>query len=240
MQSKCARLDRFVSVKTGINRKDVRSMLAQKRLKVDGDFATDIHQLINEFTHVVLDETVLQAKAPVYIMMNKPIGVVSATKDEKHKTVIDVLNENFTSDIDSSSLHIVGRLDFKTSGLLLLTNDGRWSRNLTTPEQKIEKLYCVTLAHPINKNYIQAFAEGMYFPYENITTKPAKLEIINDYVAHVRLVEGRYHQIKRMFGRFQNPVIGLHRMAIGKLQLDAALLPAESRLLTEHEVLHIG
>lgn len=240
MQSKSARLDRFISVQTGINRKDVRAMLAQQRLRVDGRLATDIHQLIGEFSHVVLDEQILQAKTPVYIMMNKPIGVVSATKDEKHKTVIEVLQENFAETLDIAALHIVGRLDFNTSGLLLLTNDGRWSRDLTQPEQKIEKLYCVTLANPIAENYIEAFAQGMYFPYENITTKAAKLDIISSHIAHVRLVEGRYHQIKRMFGRFQNPVVALHRIAIGNIQLDPALAAGESRWLTAGEVAGLG
>ena len=250
MQSKCTRLDRFISVQTGVNRKDVRSMLAQKRIKVDDCFATDIHQSIHEFSHVILDEHILQARLPVYVMMNKPIGVVSATKDEKNKTVIDVLNEknsekniatvNTISSNNTSALHIVGRLDFNTSGLLLLTNDGRWSRRLTTPAQKIEKVYWVTLANPVTEDYIKAFAEGMYFPYENITTKPAKLDIISDYIAQVSLIEGRYHQIKRMFGRFQNPVVALHRTAIGNLQLDKALAAGESRLLTAHEVSHIG
>lgn len=240
MQSKSARLDRFISVQTGINRKDVRAMLAQKRIKVDGCLAADIHQLIGEFSHVMLDKQILQAKTPTYIMMNKPTGVVSATKDEKHKTVIDVLQEQFAETLDTSELHIVGRLDFNSSGLLLLTNDGRWSRDLTQPEQKIEKLYCVTLANPIADHYIAAFADGMYFPYENITTKPAKLDIVSDYIAHVRLVEGRYHQIKRMFGRFQNPVVALHRMAIGSISLDSTLAAGESRRLTAGEVAAAG
>jgi len=224
MKSKRTRLDRFISQQIGINRKNVRTMLAQARLKVDGHLATDIHQFVDEFTQVMLDEKILQAKVPVYIMMNKPIGVVSATKDDKHTTVLDLLktslDEKEIERLDIHNLHIVGRLDFNTSGLLLLTNDGRWSRMLTTPEHKIAKLYKVSLANPIDESYIHAFAAGMYFPFEDITTRPAKLEIIADNVALVTLVEGRYHQIKRMFGRFQNPVIALHRLAIGNLTLD--------------------
>ncbi len=241
MKSKRTRLDRFISQQIGINRKDVRAMLAQGRLNVDGRPATDIHQFVDEFTRVMLDEKTLQAKIPVYIMMNKPIGVVSATKDDKHTTVLDVLkktlNEKETERLDIHNLHIVGRLDFNTSGLLLLTNDGRWSRLLTTPEQKIAKLYKVTLANPINEQYIPAFAAGMYFPFEDITTRPATLEIINEYVAMVTLVEGRYHQIKRMFGRFQNPVIELHRVAIGNLTLNGPngkMQQGEWRELTNH------
>lgn len=220
-------------------------MLAQGRLKVDGLPATDIHQFVDEFTQVMLDEKLLQAKIPVYIMMNKPTGVVSATKDDKHTTVLDVLkkslNEKEIDRLDIHNLHIVGRLDFNTSGLLLLTNDGRWSRMLTTPEHKVAKLYKVTLANPINESYIPTFASGMHFPFEDITTRPATLKIINEYVAMVTLVEGRYHQIKRMFGRFQNPVIELHRVAIGNLTLDrldesGTMQQGSWRELTNHEM----
>ncbi len=231
MQSKRTRLDRFISTRTAINRRDVRMMLAQGRLAVDRRPATAIHQLIDEFTHVALDGRILQAKKPVYLMMNKPLGVVSATRDDRHKTVIDLLDRP-----DRENLHIVGRLDFNSSGLILLTNDGRWSRHLTTPAQKVPKVYRVTLANPVTDEYIAAFAKGMYFPFEDITTRPAKLTILDDFTAEVTLIEGRYHQIKRMFGRFQNPVLSLHRSAIGNLQLDISLVPGESRELEDDEV----
>lgn len=235
MQSKYARLDRFISKRTDIKRRDVRGALAQGRIRVDGIPACSINQRIGEFSHVVLDEQVLQAKLARYFMMNKPCGVVSATKDERHKTVLDLL-----SDADRAGLHIAGRLDFNSTGLLLLTNDGRWSRQLSTPEADICKSYRVTLEKPICDDYISAFAKGMFFPYEGITTKPAELSIVSDYVAEVCLVEGRYHQIKRMFGRFRNRVLELHRFAIGGLALDPSLALGQSRELTEWEVNNIG
>ena len=234
MHSKRARLDRFISVQLGINRRDVKPLLAQGRLLIDGSPAVDVRQFIDEFTRVSLDGRDLQAKKPAYIMLNKPAGVVSATKDEKHTTVIDLLTESAPAD-----LHIVGRLDFHSTGLVLLTNDGRWSRALTTPETKVPKVYRVQLGNPLNDDYIKAFAEGMYFSFENITTRPVQLKIIDNYTAEVTLVEGRYHQIKRMFGRFQNPVIDLHRCAIGTLQLDLDLNAGESRALTEQEVKNV-
>ncbi|HEB28098.1 MAG TPA: pseudouridine synthase [Porticoccus sp.] len=235
MQSKRARLDRFISEQMGINRRDVRPLLAQKRIVVDGSPATDINHVIDEFSHVTLDDQVLQDNTPSYVMMNKPVGVVSATKDEQHRTVIDLLERP-----DRHHLHIVGRLDFNSSGLLLLTNDGRWSRQLTTPENNIAKLYRVTLEKPVTEAYIQAFSEGMYFPFEDITTRPAKLHIVSDYVAEVSLMEGRYHQIKRMFGRFDNEVLTLQRIAIGNLSLDPSLSPGQSRALTGSEVINIS
>jgi len=231
MASKRARLSRFLSAKTGISQKAFRPILAQGRVQVDGSVATDSQQLIDEFSHITFDDQVLQANTPVYLMMNKPAGVVSATKDDQHKTVTELLDR-----VDCDTLHIVGRLDFNSTGLLLLTNDSRWSRQLMKPEEKVEKLYRVTLQKPLDQNTVDAFAEGMYFKYEDITTRPAKLNIISDYVAEVSLIEGRYHQIKRMFGRFDNQVLELHRIAVGNLKLDPKLAPGESRELSAKEV----
>lgn len=231
MESKRARLDRFISVNTGINRKHVRLMLAKGRVKVDGEFARDIDQIVDEFSHICLDDIVLQANEASYVMLHKPVGVVSATIDDKHKTVIDLLDRD-----DKESLHIVGRLDLNTSGLLLLTNDGRWSKQLMDPEHKVGKLYRVHLQNPLTPEYISFFAKGMYFEFEDITTLPAELEIIDSYTALVTLYEGRYHQIKRMFGRFRNPVIGLHRISVGNIVLDDSLEPGLSRELTPYEI----
>lgn len=235
MASKRARLSRFLSAKTGISQKAFRPILAQGRVQIDGHVATDSQQLVDEFSHITFDDQVLQANSPVYLMMNKPKGVVSATKDEQHKTAIELLERP-----DRETLHIVGRLDFNSTGLLLLTNDGRWSRRLMKPEQKVPKRYRVTLKRPLNQNTIDAFYAGMHFAYENITTRPATLKIISDYVAEVDLTEGRYHQIKRMFGRCDNYVLALHRVSVGNLLLDPALAPGESRDLTTSEVASIS
>ena len=222
-----ARLDKLISEKCHVKRKDVRLLLAQKRVKIDGMLATDIAQPINQFSVISLDNKIIQQNNPLYIMLHKPIGVVSATKDDKHKTVIDLLDSILTTE-ERDSLHIVGRLDLNTSGLVLLTNDSRWSEQLTSPTNKVAKKYLVTLNKPINQDYIATFAQGMYFAYEDITTKPALLKILSPYQAEVVLTEGRYHQIKRMFGRFQNKVIALHRVSIGEYTLDDALAVGES------------
>ncbi len=201
-----SRLDRFISEKCQINRKKVRLLLAQKRVSVDGIIATDIAQPINRFSVILFDDEIIQQHKPLYIMLHKPVGVVCATKDDKHTTVIDLLGALITPQ-EQESLHIVGRLDLNTSGLVLLTNDSRWSEQLTSPQSKVAKHYLVTLQKPLTHEYIQAFNEGMYFAYENITTKPVILNILSQQQAEVILTEGRYHQIKRMFGRFNNPVI---------------------------------
>lgn len=230
MQSNKSRLDRFISAKTGIKKSDVRLLLAQGRVFIDGVKAVQVNQVIDQFTHVRLDHQLLQAENPIYLMMHKPVGVVSATKDEQHTTVIDLLEPRY------QDLHIAGRLDLNSSGLLLLTNHGDWSRKLSSPESKVSKVYEVTLENPLTEEYIEAFAAGFYFEYEGITTQPAKLEILSDYQARVTLMEGKYHQIKRMFGRFRNPVLKLHRTSIGTVKLDGTLAVGESRELTKEEL----
>lgn len=232
MQIKSFRIDRYISKKLNINRRDIKLMLARGRIVINGEVIREITTIVEEFDHVVLDGQLLQDKQAVYIMMNKPIGVVSATKDELHTTVIDLLPDALSHE----DLHIVGRLDLNTSGLLLLTNDSRWSRKLMSPEAKVAKVYRVTLENDLTEETVTEFAEGMYFPFEDITTLPAQLTIISEKVAEVVLMEGKYHQIKRMFGRSRNPVLALHRSSVGNLLLDANLDAGESRALTSDEV----
>ena len=230
------RLDRYLSIRTGIPKKDVRLLLAQKRVSVDGVIAENIHDIVGPFSLVILDGKILQQRKRLYLMMHKPVGVVSATKDDQHRTVIDLLRErndlSITED-EINELHIVGRLDLNSSGLLLLTNDSEWSNRLMSPEQKVLKVYEVDVEKPITDDCITAFAEGIYFPYENITTKPAILEKLSDTVARVSLTEGKYHQIKRMFGRFRNPVLALHRIKIGEFSLDSSLQAGETTELVK-------
>lgn len=225
------RLDRYLSARLNINRKDVRLLLAQRRIEIDGVVATDIGQLINNFSLVRYDSMAIQDRSAHYLMLNKPAGIVSATVDARHTTVIDLLDFP-----DKGQLHIVGRLDFNSTGLLLLTNDGAWSKQLSLPENNCVKRYRVTVAKPLTQAYVEAFEQGMHFEFEDITTRPAKLCILSDHEAEVSLTEGRYHQIKRMFGRFNNKVLGLHRVSVGSLVLEPELLPGEYRALSTAEV----
>ena len=225
------RLDRFISQKKNINKRHIKLFLAQERIIVNGEIATDVQQIIEPFSCVIFDGETLQNHQACYLMLNKPVGVVSATQDKQHKTVIDLLNHPL-----KHTLQIVGRLDLNSSGLLLLTNNSAWSKKLMDPLNKVTKIYHVKTQNPINTEYIEAFKQGMYFSYENITTKPVKLKILSDHSAELHLTEGRYHQIKRMFGRFRNPVTEIHRLSVGSIELDAALTPGSSRPLTEKEL----
>jgi 16S rRNA pseudouridine516 synthase len=225
------RLDRHLSEYLGIKRSDVRLLLAQGRVQVDGKTATEINQVISKFSVVECDGNRTLANTPRYLMLHKPAGVVSATEDHTHRTVIDLLEQPW-----KDQLHIVGRLDFNTTGLVLLTNDGRWSRQLSMPGSNLIKRYRVQVEQPLSSAYIEAFQRGFYFEYEGINTLPAELKILSEFEAEVGLVEGRYHQIKRMFGQFDNKVLGIHRFAVGSLVLGADLAPGHSRLLKPAEL----
>ena len=229
-----SRLDKFVSDTLAIKRKDVRLILAQKRVKVDDVIVSDCDFIIDKFSKISIDDKLVQNNPAYYVMLHKPIGVVCATTDKIHKTVIDLLDFPF-----KHQLHIVGRLDLNTSGLVLLTNDSRWSERLMLPESKVSKQYIVTLEKTVEPKAVEVFAQGIYFEYEDITTKPAKLEIIEENVVKLELKEGKYHQIKRMFGRFRNKVLKLHRTSIGNLELDSSLKLGEARELTAQEVIAI-
>lgn len=215
MKSYTNRLDRFISQNSIYSISDTRLLVAQKRIIVDGVVASSNQQKVTQFTHVELDGHCLQNNKPIYIMLNKPQGIVSATKDLKHTTVLDLIDHPLKDE-----LHIVGRLDFNTTGLVLLTNDGTWSRQISLPETKLAKVYEVTLSKPVTDEYIKVFQDGIYFGYEDITTKPAHLEIVSEYQARLSLVEGKYHQVKRMFGFFQNEVLALHRVSVGAMSLE--------------------
>ena len=230
MKSITSRLDRFISQNSDFSLSDTRLLIAQRRIVLDGVEAHSIQQKVGEFTHVVLDGNCLKDNKPVYIMLNKPQGVVSATKDCNHSTVLDLIEHP-----QKSELHIAGRLDFNTTGLVLLTNDGAWSRKISLPETKLAKTYEVTVSKPLGVEYIAAFDKGIYFAYEGITTQPAALEIQTRYTARLSLVEGKYHQVKRMFGFFQNEVLELHRVSVGHITL-AGLDVGHSRLLTAEEI----
>jgi 16S rRNA pseudouridine516 synthase len=226
------RLDRFLSNLPRFNRQDARQLLASGRIRLDGQPCRDGHSDVRIFSRVELDGEVLQAgKAARYFMLHKPVGVVSATEHPEHRTVLDLLDEP-----DKHELHLAGRLDLNTSGLLLLTNDGQWSRRVTAPTGKQPKVYLVDTEDPIDPACVEAFADGLYFRFEDLVTRPAELLILAPRHARLTLYEGRYHQVKRMFGHFQNKVVGLHRISMGTIQLDELLSPGQYRALTADEI----
>jgi 16S rRNA pseudouridine516 synthase len=235
MPSVSHRLDRLISRRLSISNKAVRELLVCKKIIVDGEIASLMNQVVGQFTSVVVDGTVIQQRQPVYLMMNKPKGVVSATKDDKHTTVLDLVDHPLKNE-----LHIAGRLDFNTTGLLLLTNAGAWSKQLSLPENHIIKKYRVTLKNKISPNdvlaYQKKFREGVFLSPENITTRPAVLLALNLNTVELSICEGRYHQVKRMFGFFQNEVLALHRLSVGNIEVEGDLALGQYRVLTSREI----
>lgn len=229
------RLDRYLAGRAQLSRQDVRRQLIEGRARVNGEVIRTPDREVRLFDRIELDDALLQpGKAARYLMLHKPSGCVSATCDTTHRTVLDLIEEP-----DKADLHIAGRLDFNTTGLMLLTNDGQWSRRLTQPSSLQGKVYLVDTEDEIDPSCIEAFARGLYFRFENLTTQPAQLELLGPRRARLTLHEGRYHQVKRMFGHFRNRVTALHRERMGPVQLDPTLVPGRYRPLTAEEIAQI-
>ena len=223
------KLSRFLYHHTSHGKNDVRRILAAGRVTVDGKVERDSQSDIGDFTQVTLDDRVLRDTSAVYLMLNKPAGYLSATVDDEHPTVMELIDAPET-------LHIAGRLDRASTGLLILTNDGKWSRRLTEPKEGVPKVYEVTTAEPITAETAMRFQQGIYFAYEDLTTQPAELQILSAQRAQITIYEGRYHQIKRMFHAVGNRITSLHRLSMGAIQLDASLAPGQYRNLTQQEI----
>ena len=167
----------------------------------------------------------------IYIMMNKPAGYLSATIDQD-LTVIDLLDP-FYQNLD---LSIAGRLDKDTRGLLLISTDGKFVHKVTSPNSNIEKTYLVETRDIIDESFIEKFQEGVEIKEEAYIARPAKLQIIDDKKAIVKVTEGKFHLVKRLFSNLGNEVISLKRTAIGELSLDPHLEEGSYRELTEEEL----
>ena len=238
-ESECEmRLDKFLA-NSGIGtRKEVKEILKNKKISVNDAFVKDGKIQIDEEKDIVkYEDNIIYYKPFVYIMMNKPAGVISATEDNHHRTVIDLLNDEYRT----YDIFPVGRLDIDTEGLLLLTNDGILSHNLLSPKKHVDKKYYVKIANPLTEEDIKTLENGIKLE-ENFITKNAKVEIIcnnienNEYLAYITISEGKFHQVKRMFKAVNNEVLYLKRMKMGNLLLDENLKLGEYRELTAEEL----
>ena len=208
------RLDRFISHHTRLGKKRSRALIEGAKVTVDGSTVLDYRHPVDRFSTITCEGQCLQQHQAQYLMLHKPAGVLSATKDPEFQTAIDLIKEPWADE-----LHIAGRLDRASTGLLLLTNDGRWSKRLTDPDQKVAKVYQVGLRDPIQPHYHDVFAKGIYLAYEDLTTQPVQFTELSERKVEITLHEGRYHQIKRMFHAVGNQVTSLHRNQIGNLRL---------------------
>lgn len=225
------RLDKYIATVSDYSRKEVRKAIKQGEVSVNGEVVTDNTLHIAEDAEVVMNGYALRQPQARYIMLHKPKGVICATRDSHQPTVIDLL------DVDNPErLHIAGRLDIDTTGLVLITDDGQWSHRVTSPRHQCDKLYEVETALPISNKAVETFEKGIFFEPENKRTRPAQLTILGDHHAELTISEGKYHQVKRMFEAIDNEVVELHRSRIGSIELDQYLLPGEYRELSDEEI----
>ncbi len=205
------RLDKFVSNQTLLSRNDARKAIFTGRVKVNDETVIKIDYKIDaDIDNVTLDGESVVFEKYVYLIMNKPKGILSATSDKKATTAVDLLPDIYKK----RNIFPAGRLDKDSTGMLLLTDDGEFAHKITGPKHHIEKSYIVEVDGVITDEVIEGFKNGVTL-YDGEECVSAVCEKINETTARVILTEGKYHQIKRMFGVYDLGVNSLHRERIG-------------------------
>jgi len=226
------RIDKYLS-NTGIgSRKEVKEYIKNGLILVNDKLVSKATLQVDENRDVIkFRNKELIFKKYIYIMMNKPQDVISATKDY-NKTVIDLLDEEY----QNKDIFPAGRLDKDTEGLVLLTNDGKLAHNLLSPKRKVQKKYYAKVDAKLEASDIEKFKNGIFLEEEQYMTMPGKLEIISDYECYVYIMEGKYHQVKRMLKDCGKEVVYLKRLSIGDLVLDESLELGQYRELNKQEM----
>ena len=225
------RLDKFLSQNSDSSRSLIQQAIKAGRVSVNDVVAKKGDQKLVGDEIVTLDGNIVEPFKTRYLMLHKPLGYVCANSDSDYPTVVDLIRMPRWQE-----LQIVGRLDIDTTGLVLLTDDGQWNHRITSPRHECDKIYRVTTANPISDETAALFAAGVQLHGEKAPTRPAQLEFLSSHEARLKIHEGKYHQIKRMFAAAGNLVVALHRESIGSIQLDPALAPGEYRALTDDEI----
>lgn len=226
------RLDKFIAENTGLTRSQAAKVLKSGVVTVNGNIEKSGAAKISQEDEIYYEDQKLEwVEEGQYFMLYKPQGYICSHDDGEYPTVFQFFDYPLMT-----KLHTAGRLDVDTTGLVLLTDDGKWSHRITSPKHHCEKTYLVTLADPVEDFYAQQLAEGILLRGEKEPTLPAQLEILDDYNVNLTISEGRYHQVKRMFAALGNKVEALHRWRIGDVVLDEMLEEGEFRPLTSEEI----
>lgn len=223
------RIDRFICKSTELCRVKAIAALNERRVQVNGEVVVDKATQVHENNHITFDGQVLHQRPSRYLMMHKRLGTICSTVDGAYPSLLHHIHIERVFD-----LHFAGRLDADTTGLVLLTDDGRWSYEIITPKKQCKKRYRVGLRDPIAADIATKFELGVQLQGEKSLTLPAKLEIIAPKEALLTITEGKHHQVKRMFAAVGNRVVRLHREKIGEVCLD--IEPGQWRYLTLDEV----
>lgn len=225
------RIDKYISGCGYASRKNVKKLIKQGLVFIDGEVCKKPEEQTDENSIVEIDGERLIYREFVYLMLNKPQGYVSAVYDKKYPVVTEFVPEEYAH----FEVYPVGRLDIDTEGLLILTNDGQFAHEMTSPKKDVYKRYFAVLDKPMEEKDVEIFAGGMEF--KEFTAKSAKLEITeNPNEVYIEIAEGKFHQVKRMCERVGKTVTYLKRVAIGNLKLDKSLEKGEVRELTKDEL----
>ncbi|MCQ1060104.1 pseudouridine synthase [Photobacterium sp. DNB23_23_1] len=223
------RLDKFVCKSTELTKAEAVKRINSGEVDVNGMVVTDEATQVHENNTVLLNDVKLKARDFRYILMHKPAGTICSNIDEFYPSLFNHLNVD-----NISELHIAGRLDADTTGMVLITDDGRWSFNITTPTKECSKVYRVGLSRAIADDVVLKFKAGIQLQGEKQLTRPAALEILSAKEVLLTITEGKFHQVKRMFSAVGNRVVSLHREAIGDVRVDVEV--GQWRYLTDSEV----
>ena len=230
------RLDKLLSECTALSRSQLRQIIKNGSVRVDGLVITSPeHKVCSDTARVELDGKPVSYEKFCYYMLNKPAGILSATDDKKQKTVIDL----FPAELKKKNLFPVGRLDKDTTGLLIITNDGDFAHRVISPKSEIVKTYHAVTESTVDDADIEAFRQGIVLG-DGTKCLPAGLEKLPDGSCLVHVFEGKYHQVKRMLASRGKPVTALMRLSIGGLELDKGLLPGQFRQLSEKELCSVN
>lgn len=223
------RLDKFVCKSTELTKAEAHAFIEQGLVQVNHKVVTDIKSQVHQNNQVSLNQIALSLRPFRYILMHKPANTICSNLDEVYPSLF-----NFLEIDHKEELHIVGRLDADTTGMVLITDDGHWSFNITRPEKDCVKEYRVALSQPLAESAIEMFQQGIKLQGEAELTLPAKLSFIDEKNVTLGITQGKFHQVKRMFAAVGNRVIQLHRQRIGSLELD--LEEGQWRYLTQAEI----
>ena len=229
------RLDKILASQGTLSRRDVKEIIKKGRVSINGVIAKKSDVKIDiENDLVTLDGETISLKKHIYIMLNKPQGIVSASESDTDETVVDLVPD----ELFRKGLFPAGRLDKDTTGFVLITDDGDFAHKILSPKNHIFKTYLATLDHHLSESDIEMLEKGITLA-DGTTLKEAKVEILEDGeqpVVKIMICEGKYHQVKRMFAAAGNKVVALHRSKMGELELDSALNPGECREITLEEL----
>ena len=225
------RIDKIISSQGKYSRSEIKKLASQCRIKINDNIVKKVNEKIDiETSTIYIDNEKLDFKRNIYLILNKPKGYISASEDRSQKTVLDLIPEKYFR----KGLFPAGRLDKDTTGMMIITDDGEFAHNILAPRKHIEKTYRVQIDVDITEEMKEKFKQGIIL--KDHVCCPATIVVEDKNTALITVTEGKYHQIKRMFGCFGAKVVNLHRISMGGLQLPSDLKEGQCRELTAEEL----